>query len=331
LIGWSEACVVEDQALDSLLVYPGGCSLDAIAIVHQAIRGLLDESFSGMCLKDVMLSAGEELFSRLRIINYLQTDIGATVSIPTNETILLRFMSCLFAELDHGLTSTLHSPAGMLLSISSLSHSLSETQLQTLLSLHTRLLLYEGSNDVGDRLVLSRFLVKAIPTLRQYGLGLNPCPAVLWLVGRCVSISTLHAFGVSPSMTPGAPWEVVWDCTVVFPPQLEVESGMSIDLSPMRELLLRCLRILFPDQQLPDHWCGGAQGEMVEWIGLLNIGSERQRLEMASQESAHFAMAGDSVYGGEMIYYSKEILLRQRGQISADDLRSLVRDVMLIR
>jgi hypothetical protein len=52
---------------------------------------------------------------------------------------------------------------------------------------------------------------------------------------------------------------------------------------------------------------------------------------MASQESAHFAMAGDSVYGGEMLYYSKEILLRQRGQISADDLRNLVRDVMLIR
>jgi hypothetical protein len=70
---------------------------------------------------------------------------------------------------------------------------------------------------------------------------------------------------------------------------------------------------------------------MVEWIGLLNIRSERQRLEMVSQESAHFAMAGDSVYGGEMLYYSKEILLRQRGQISADDLRSLVRDVMLIR
>jgi GTPase SAR1 family protein len=223
LLGWSVACVVDD-ASSGLLVYPGGCSFDATTVVHQAIRGLLDESFSGMCLKDVTLSAEEEIFSRARIVNCLQTTDGAFVHVSKNQTISLRFLSWLFAELDQTLgpapSSHTSPPDALLPSLYSLSHSLSETQLQILLALHTRLLLYEGSNDVGDRLVLSRFLVKAIPTLRQYGLGLNPCPAVLWLVGRCVSSSTFHAFGVSPSMTPGAPWEVVWDRTVVFPPQL---------------------------------------------------------------------------------------------------------------
>jgi hypothetical protein len=64
--------------------------------VHQAIRGLLSESFSGMCLKDVTLSLkrissagpGSSLASR------------PLVRVSATQTISLRFLSCLFAELD---------------------------------------------------------------------------------------------------------------------------------------------------------------------------------------------------------------------------------------
>jgi hypothetical protein len=91
----------------------------------------------------------------------------------------------------------------------------------------------------------------------------------------------------------------------------------------MSELLLWCLRLLLPDQRLPDHG--------YEWLGLLDCWSEGQRLEMASQESTHFVKAGESVFGGEMVHYSREVMSRQRGQLSVEDARSLVRDLMLIR
>jgi hypothetical protein len=319
LVGWSLACVVQDRASDALLVYPGGCSFDATAIVHHAIRGLMKELFSGMSLKDVTLSAEEEVFSRWQIVNYLKTNVEASARVSSNLLISLSFMSCLLPELDQ----TQGLPP-----ISSLSSLLfSNSHLQTLLSLQSRLAQYESSNHVGDKWLLAHFLIESMPALRECGLGLSSKPAILWLIGA--TNSTVHGFGVSPSMNPSSPWEVVWDCEVSYPSLLAMESEMGSplhELAPLNELLLRCLRLLLPDQRLPDRG-GGVDGrESVEWIGVSDCFSEEGKREMAFQETAHFVMS-HSVFGGEMVYYSKEVL-RQRGQVCAEDLKSIVKGGM---
>jgi GTPase SAR1 family protein len=316
-VSWSVACVVEDLASNSLLVYPGGCSFDATTIVHQAIQSLMGDQFSGMCIKEVTLWAEEEIIAHRKIITSLLSNRAMPVS--RNLTISLNFLSCLFAELDQ--THAL--PSDALSTLSDL--PLSQTHLQTLLSLHNRLVQYEASNDVGDKLMLSRFLIKAIPSIRQCGLMLSSHPAVLWLVGLC-SNSTVHAYAVSPSVTPGAPWEVVWGCNVIFPSLVTSVAAELLDSSlrsPMCQLLLQCLRPLLPDQRLPDRSGGVGGGDPVEWIGVLDCRLEE--MQMASQASVHFVMASDNVFGGEMVYYSREVLLRQRGQMSAEDMKNLVK------
>lgn len=125
-------------------------------------------------------------------------------------------------------------------------------------------------------------------------------------------------------MTPGAPWEIVWQCDVILPPLLEIGGTTDPALAPLSELMLRCLRLLLPDQRLPDH-CGVDGRDLVEWIGVLPCWSMEKQRQLAALESAHFAMASDSVFSGEMVYYSREVLARQRGQLSADEIKSIVR------
>lgn len=105
------------------------------------------------------LSAEEEIFSRVRLVTCLKTN-PEDVSVSTNRAISLRFLSCLFPELDESPAEAASSSDDLVSSLSALSQSecLSETHLQSLLSLYRRLVQYESSSDVGDRLQLSRFL-----------------------------------------------------------------------------------------------------------------------------------------------------------------------------
>jgi hypothetical protein len=95
--------------------------------------------------------------------------------------------------------------------------SLSMTDLGALSLLQTRLVCYEESKRGDDRLMLSQALIGVIPILSRSGLCLDPLSQVLWLVGRCSSGSTVHVFGVSPSVRPSWPWEVVWNSEISFP------------------------------------------------------------------------------------------------------------------
>jgi hypothetical protein len=150
-------------------------------------------------------------------------------------------------------------------------------------------------------------------------------PAVLWLIGRFASSSTLHAFGVSPSMTPGSPWEVVWQCEAVFTAHT---SRSNPTLAPLSQLMLWCLRLLLPDQRLPLRY-GGADGEPMEWLGVADCGSVERQKALSALESRDFVKASDSVLSGDEVYYSREVLPRQRGQLSAEEMmRGVVQEVM---
>jgi hypothetical protein len=309
IIGWSVACVVEDQTSNSVFVFPGGRSFDATTIVHQTIRGLLDKGFSRMSVKDVTLSVDGELYSRERLLELLKRERGSkgTPTIPFN----LSFLACLFPELDSKLKRS-HSSSDF----SSL--SLSEDQLDTLSALRDALIRFKSSRDLFDKMGLSRSLVRAIPIFRHSGLSLEPWPSILWVLGRCVMSGSLHVVGVSPSVQPSCPWEVVWRSEVtlsLFDPQHQLSP------SPLSELLLSCLRFLLPDERLPD-WVETGTGESVTWLGVSLLKgsiSQSDRNDMAARESNLFLEERDVL--GEKVQYSRDVV--RGGAVEGEELARL--------
>jgi hypothetical protein len=153
-------------------------------------------------------------------------------------------------------------------------------------------------------------------------------PKVLWLVGRCSSSSTLHvkhAFGVSPSVRPDMPWEVVWESEICFPVSVSLSDSVEMTVnSPLSELLLKCLRPILPHHRLPTRF-GGPQpaSEALEWVGLVSCRSQQPSL--ALQESRWFVTDRD--FFGDLVEYSRDVLNHQRGQVSAEEMRTMMREV----
>jgi GTPase SAR1 family protein len=321
--------VVEDREIHTLTLYPCGSSFKATSICAQVIRRLMDVSFAGMCLEELSFSAEDEVFSHNKILSHLRAKKPVTVPLPIeNNTrdknidhglidrkghleISLAFLSCLFVEMDGRVTLSA--------SLSSLSQSLSSDHVQTLSMIQSRLALYDQSKRDDDRLMLSQSLIEAIPIFRQSGLSLDPLPKILWLVGKCSSTSTLHMFGVSPSVRPGWPWEVVWESEVSFPASATGPSEVPCALS---ELLLKCLALLLPNNRLPTRLGGLVSNSALDWIGLVDCGSYQQLI--ASQESRWFVQDRD--FFGVCVEYSRDFLMRQRGQASADEMRAIMRE-----
>jgi hypothetical protein len=316
--GWSVCCVVEDRSSNSLFVYPGGCSYDATAITLHAIRGLIDGSFSGMCIKDVTFSAEEYLFSQKQILRLLTKNQLAIVPVDDGSElkIPLSFLSCLFVELD--LKQSVPSS-----DLSKL--QLSPTDLHILSSFESFLdqLLFPNSTPTAlDLFNLTHHLVKAIPIFRQGGLKLSSHPSILWVCGQ--SSSAVHVVGVSPSVVPSQCWEFVWESAISFPinSSLRTSSGIA-DANTLGRLLLKSLRLLLPDHRLPD-WV--VSSETIEWVGVVDCASQEELLK--SQGSQWFASSRDIL--GDVVYYSQAILSSQRAQgagVTAEDLNDLLEEM----
>jgi GTPase SAR1 family protein len=312
-VGWSVCCVVEDKSSSSLIVYPGGCSYDATTIALQAIRRLMEGSFSGMCVKHLTYSIDEEVFSREKILRLLRQNQLATVPLDDGSDlkISLAFLSCLFVELDLKQTDLITDISSLHLSSSDL---LATSTLASLVSQLSR----SSSNPTAlDLFNLGNSLVKTIPIFRHSGLKLSPHPSILWVCGQ--SSSAVHVVGVSPSVVPSQSWEIVWDSVISFPissSQLSSESVL-----PLNELLLSSLRCLLPDHRLPD-WV--VSGSPIEWVGAVDCHSQEGLL--ASQGSQYFGPSRDIL--GEVVYYSQAMLTRQRAQggLSVEDLEKVVKE-----
>jgi hypothetical protein len=55
----------------------------------------------------------------------------------------------------------------------------------------------------------------------------------------------------------------------------------------------------------------------VQWLGLADCGQIQN--EMAALEFYHFAPDRESVFGADIVYYSKDVLQRQRSQPSSEE------------
>jgi GTPase SAR1 family protein len=316
-VGWSVACVVEDKTSNSLVVYPGGCSYDATAMALQAIRGLLDDSFSGMCIEDLTFSGEGNLFSKAQILRLLKKNQPAILPLNDDDEdrdlkVSLSFLSCLFLELDSKQSIPSSSELCQFLDLSPADRQ----AISSLEALVERLSL--PSPSTLDFFNLSHSLVKAIPIFRRCGLKLSSQPSILWLCGR--SSSSFHVVGVSPSVVPTQSWECVCESAISFPiscssiPDSNPESAFHSCPagSALSGLLLASLRLLLPDRRLPDPLSLSVT-ESIEWVGVVDCLSQDSVLK--SQGSEWFSASRDIL--GDQVFYSKAMLAQQRAQQGA--------------
>jgi GTPase SAR1 family protein len=341
VIGWSAACVIEELSSDSLLVYPGGCSFDATAICHQAIRALLDESFSMIEIKEVLLSAEGSMISHESLQRLLSQNLaaGAVATIPLYPgelQISLGFMACLFPSLDTQQEAHLD--------LSSL--ELPNVEIQTLSLLQDRLLRAQQTRDLCDLMALGRSLLQSIPIFRRRGFGLDSHPNILWVVAQCSATASasssaalpLFMYGVTPSVNPCLPWEII--------PETEIPFTMSAHLTthtrpttttanppihPLSSLLLQSLRLLLPNQQFPE-WTPGTSADSNEpmtWMGVMPLSMSMpmdfrsKQKQIQQMEVKHFLQERDLF--GDFVFYSKDIFSRQRGTLSREEIQSILR------
>jgi GTPase SAR1 family protein len=310
---WSSVCVVRFQ--QSLFLYPGvgsGSSLSVMGVCNSVIRKLMEESFSGMCLKDLTLSINDEMLTKKKLLSYFNgNDRSPSITVDGVE-ILLAFLSPLLGELDPVQLSVSESSSS-LKSLKGVSSPVDQESSSIEATLRDSLSRFETSQSVFDKVALGRALIASIPLLRQFGLGLSRSPSILWLVGRSSSSSQHYLYAVSPSVVPSLNWEIVPDSQIQFRPPKNTETDSSLCVDYPSQLLMRCLSHLLPCTLLPPH--------VSDWglsLPVSKVNGARDEIfgEILQRESSLFTPSSDMF--GEVILYSRELLKVQRGYSSLE-------------
>lgn len=286
VVGWSLCCVVENRDSNSLIVYPGGCSFDATSITHEAIRCLLDESFSRMVLHDVSFVTANVHYTQEMITNILST------ATPDSS----KSFGFLLPLLPH-----MNRQQANVMSLMSL--SLPADAITSFGRLHEACRVYIETNQTEYWRHISRSLLDCIPLFRQYGLMVRPDPYILWLAG--ISSSSLHLVGVSPRVNPLDPWEVEWESEIIVRHHDIRSSPPQRSAAPLLcGLLLESLRLVVADPNVLTEWYYGR--DVVNVIGLVNCyGIENVERAITSHERKYFKSSRDHV--GNVTYYSKSL------------------------
>ena len=308
----SSVCIMEDRTSHSLVLYPGvGSSFTATTICHNVIRELLNESFSGMCLKDLMLSVDGVILVKKKIVQYFKRpDSSMTILCDDGAEeikISLRFLSPLLCDFDSHLSgggSSDFSLCGVHDQHSSIEATLKD-----------RYIRFENSRDVVDKFGLCKSLIDIIPHYRAHGLGLSRSPSILWLVGHSSSSpSEYYLYAVSPSIIPTLHhWEIVPNSRIQLTMCRPVDH-ISIDGS-FSELLLKCVGCLLRFDSLPP--------DITEWTFPFPLDYATRDtgdiLEEIREKECSLFIPKIDMYGVG-VHYWRDLWNRQRGQISPDEM-----------
>jgi len=306
----SIVCVVEDFESKSLMLYPGGISFSATAICSNVIYELLKQSFAGMCVEDLMFNADAECLNKIRLYDIFSSGQSGNchprLNVGNGMEISLSFLSCWFKNTASDITMSSDTLSQDGISFNPFENSLSEFK------------------DSGDKSSLVRCAIENISIVRLH-LGLAREPSILWLIGHSNTPSCqYYLYAVSPSLKPGFSWEVVVESEVplshislISQPQLDAtNSSIQIWMEVLSHLLPRSKwphhisewGISFPDRMAHDH--------------------KESILKQIRQREADLFTSELNMYGVE-VYYSKEIVQNQRGQLSVEKLKELLRDATM--
>jgi hypothetical protein len=329
----SWVCVVEDPESRSLLLYPGGCSFGATGICNAVIQELMRESFSGMCVRDLVFTADSFIFSKQNLLpRFDQSNSPPTLILENGTEILLTFLSPLLSgKIVSDSTFPLDvAPTAGSANVDVLDvKSPADDEYSSLHStLRNDLSQFEKSGDGVHKFALGHSLIENIPLFRYHGLGLPRSPSILWLVGRSAlsplsSSSAYYLYAVSPSVSPHLPWEIV-PVSEILLTNTNVSNhsdspfghgtGVLVD-SPSR-FLMRCLSHLLPRASWPQHICEWSLS-FPEGAGA-GISRDKEAIlrEMRQKEKSLFVPYLD-MFGAEVLYWGA-LLEKQRGQSSME-------------
>jgi hypothetical protein len=320
----SWVCVVEDLVSQSLLLYPGGFSFGATGICNVVVEELIRESFSGMCVKDVVFTAEDEIFSKKKLLSrFDQSPTHPTLSLDNGTQILLTFLSPLLSMVGVVTDSTWAlagaatggsetAPAGP----ANHGRHFSENDDSSLHSaLRTDLSQFEKSGHVVHKFALGHSLIRTIPIFRQH-LGIPRFPSILWLVGRSASSTPsssscdYYLYAVSPSLSPNLSWEIVPDSAICITNPSSHSLGAGVVLvNSSSVFLMKCL-----DQFLdvwPHHICEWSLS-FPEGEGMGTFRDMDLILKEMRQNEKHLFVSHRDMFGVEVRYW-KELLDKQQG------------------
>jgi hypothetical protein len=322
----SWVCVVEDLVSQSLLLYPGGYSFGATSICNGVVEELMRESFSGMCVKDVVFTAEDQIFSKKKLLSrFDQSPTHPTLSLDNGTQILLTFLSPLLSMVDVVTDSTWAldgaanggsetPPAGPTYHGR---HSRENDHSSLHSTLRTDLSQLEKSGHVVHKFALGHTLIITIPIFRQH-LGVPHLPSILWLVGRSSpstpsssssSSCDYYLYAVSPSLSPNLPWEIVPDSAICLTNPSSHSLGAGVVLVDSSSVfLMKCL-----DQFLdvwPHHICEWSLSFPEEGMGPFR--DKDVILKEMRQKEKHLFVSHRDMLGVEVQYW-KELLDKQQG------------------
>jgi GTPase SAR1 family protein len=297
--GQSVACVVEHQSSKSLHVYPGGRSFAATVFVHQAIRGLIEESRLTPKITLRAGSGGEFVFTHTILENHLKENPSTPFSLSQTLSISLKFLSSLFFGMD------LARPLQELRDLSGL--MLSQLELQTLRGLESSLERYQNTSDPLDKMDLFQHLLRSIPIVRCYGLGLSRLPPILWLASSTTS-SSRQIIAVSSNISPCHPWVIVRESTIPLENDLPEVNQM------LSDLILKSVMKFIPENEI------NFSGRLVY------CQSGDLPTLIASREKEYFVKDND--HSGDRVCYSRSVFEEMKGEPRLARFREVVEDVM---
>jgi GTPase SAR1 family protein len=293
--------VVEDHDSKSLLLYPEGVSFGATRLCCEAIRELMNESFSGMCTKEISFTTEDTSYLKKKLLSCFQSNSSPTLTLENGMVIPLTFLSPLLKE-SHDSKETFSQFPSESLFIRSV--------------LQNRLNQFQESKDAMDRFTLGRALMKAIPICREHGLGLERSPIVLWLVGRCdlppstptSSSSEYLLYAVSPNVNPSLPWMFILDSVIhLSVPHCDEEANSHWDLD-FQCLVIECLNHLIPSITWPSN--------VTHWSLFLPHAMEKEELfKLILEKEKNLFDSHIDFFGIEFLLW-KPLLMEQRNPVA---------------